>query len=378
MTKADVSLEMNSGSSTLVNEFAPKRSFLARFERWEWMLVVLIVAVSVLNSRLSPYFLDAQNLSRTSSGFMEIGLLMLPMVYIIITGNIDLSVASNLGMSASLMGLLYNLGVNIWVAAFAALVLGTLAGLLNGYLVARVKLPSLVVTLGTYAFYRGLAYVFLGDQAARDYPEAFTYLGQGRLPGTLIPFSVALFALLAIIFGLVLHKTTFGRYLFVIGNNEEAAVYSGVAVARIKMMIFTLSGFMSALVGLILAARFGSTRPDIGAGLELTVITGVVLGGISIKGGLGTMPGAVLSLILLGLVRFGMGLVNIQGQVQGIVIGMLLILSILLPSIIRDLSSGSLRANRNSVFGILLVAVLFAIFFIFFFWSRATVLSTGS
>ncbi len=378
MNNPRASSDMEGKSSTLINEFAPRRPFLARFERWEWILVALIITVVILNSRLSPYFLDAQNLSRTSSGFMEIGIMMLPMAFIIISGNIDLSVASNLGMSASLMGLLFNLGVNIWVAAFAAILLGTCGGLLNGYLVARVKLPSLVVTLGTYAFYRGLAYVFLGDQAARDYPEAFTYLGQGKLPGTLIPFSVALFVVLAIIFGFVLHKTTFGRYLFAIGNNQEAAIYSGIPVARIKIILFTLSGFISSLVALVLAARFGSTRPDIGTGLELTVITGVVLGGINIRGGFGTMMGAALSLILIGLVRFGMGLINIQGQVQGIVIGMLLILSILLPSIFREISASSFRANRNNILSILAVTALFAVFFIFFFWSRATPLIPGS
>ena len=144
--------------------------------------------------------------------------MMLPMVFIIITGNIDLSVASNMGMSASFMGLLHNLGVNIWVAALAGLLLGTLGGMLNGYLVARVKLPALVVTLGTYAFYRGIAYGFLGDQAARGYPEAFTYLGQGKVFGTLIPFSVLLFLIVAVVFGLVLHRTTFGRHLYSISH----------------------------------------------------------------------------------------------------------------------------------------------------------------
>src|SRR5512141_415567 len=178
---------------SVISETAPRRSIFAQFQRWEWILVALIIAVVLLNMRLSPYFLNALNLSRTSSDFMEIGIMMLPMVFIIITGNIDLSVASNMGMSASLMGLLHNLGVNIWLAALAGLLLGTLGGLLNGYLVARVRLPALVVTLGTYAFYRGIAYGFLGDQAARDYPPAFTYLGQGRIPGTLIPFSGALF-----------------------------------------------------------------------------------------------------------------------------------------------------------------------------------------
>jgi rhamnose transport system permease protein len=359
----------------LVNANAPRRSFLSRFQRWEWMLVGLIIAVVFINMRLTPYFLDARNLSRTSSDFMEIGLMMLPMVFIIITGNIDLSVASNMGMSASLMGLLHNMGVNIWTAAGAALLLGTLGGMLNGYLVAKVKLPALVVTLGTYAFYRGMAYGFLGDQAARGYPEAFTYFGQGRVFDTLIPFSVVLFAFLAIAFGLVLHRTTFGRYLYSIGNNENATSYSGVPVAKIKFILYTLSGFMASLAGLMLAARFGSTRPDNGTGLELAVITAAVLGGVDINGGKGSMPGAVLSLLLIGLMRFGMGLLNIQGQVQGIAIGLLLILSILIPSIIRGISAAKKTINWRSTFTTIALILIFAMFFAFFFWSRAAVIA---
>jgi len=256
----------------------------------------------------------------------------------------------------------------------AGLALGTLGGMLNGFLVARIKLPALVVTLGTYAFYRGIAYGFLGDQAARDYPAAFTFLGQGRIPGTLIPFSVVLFLALAVIFGLVLHKTAFGRYLYTIGNNEKAALYSGVPVARVKLAIFTLSGLMAALAGLILAGRYGSTRPDIGIGLELSVITAAVLGGLDINGGIGTMPGAALSLLLIGLMRFGMGLLNVQGQVQGIVIGMLLIFSILLPNLARTLSIRNLKAKRQSFVAIFLLFAVFVLFFIFFFWSRTPVI----
>ena len=359
-------------SATLINESAPHRSFLARFQSWEWLLVALIIVVVMANSRLSPYFLDARNLSRTSSDFMELGLMMLPMVFIIITtGSVDLSVASNLGMCASFMGVLFMQGVNIWVAALAALALGSLAGFLNGTLVARLKLPPLVVTLGTYAFYRGVAYVLLGDQAARDYPAAFAYIGQGKLPGTLIPFSVALFVVMAVIFGVVLHKTTFGRYAFSTGNNENATLYSGVPVARVKIILFTISGFMAALAGLVLAARFGSTRPDIGTGLELSVITAAVLGGVDINGGIGTMGGAVLSLLLIGLMRFGMGLLNIQGQVQGMVIGLLLILSILIPNIVRSLSSSGQKINRQTLLGALAFILMFGLFIVFFFWSRA-------
>jgi rhamnose transport system permease protein len=359
----------------LISEHAPRRSFLHNFLRWEWMLVALILVDVLINMRLSTHFLDARNLSRTSSDFMEIGLMMLPMVFIIITGNIDLSVASNMGMSASFMGVLHNMGVNIWVAAFAGLLLGTCGGMLNGLLVSRVKLPALVVTLGTYAFYRGIAYGFLGDQAARGYPEAFTYFGQGRVFGTLVPFSVALFLVLALIFGLVLHRTTFGRYLYAVGNNENATAYSGVPVAKIKFIIYTLSGFMAALAGLILAARFGSTRPDIGTGLELSVITAAVLGGVDINGGKGTMLGAVLSLLLIGLMRFGMGLLNIQGQVQGIAIGLLLILSILIPSFVQSVSGLRRNMNGRSALYVALVLLIFVFFFAFFFWSRAAVVA---
>jgi len=364
-------------SAALISKDAPRRSLLSKFQRWEWLLVALILTVVIANARLSPYFLNARNLARNSSDFMEMGLMMLPMVFVIITGNIDLSVASNMGMSASFMGLLHNQGVNIWVAALAGLTLGTIGGMLNGYLVARVKLPSLVVTLGTYAFFRGLAYGFLGDQAARNYPEAFTYFGQGKVFGSLIPFSVVLFIIMAIIFGLVLHKTTFGRSLYAIGNNEDATAYSGIPVDRIKFIIFALSGFMSALAGLILAARFGSTRPDIGTGLELSVITAAVLGGVDINGGTGSMTGSVLSLLLIGLMRFGMGLLNIQGQVQGIAIGSLLILSILLPNLARNLSATGTRPNRQSILTALALALIFILFFAFFFWSRAPVITGG-
>jgi rhamnose transport system permease protein len=171
-----------------------------------------------------------------------------------------------------------------------------------------------------------------------------------------------------------LHRTTFGRYLYSIGNNENATNYSGVPVAKIKFIIYTLSGFMAALAGLILAARFGSTRPDIGTGLELSVITAVVLGGVDINGGKGSMPGAVLSLLLIGLMRFGMGLLNIQGQVQGIAIGLLLILSILMPNLIRSLS---LRFNWRSALSTAVFLLIFILFFIFFFWSRAPVIAGG-
>lgn len=350
------------------------RDGLSSFLRWEWMLVLLIILVTIGLTLLSPFFLQTANLMRASSDFMELGLMMLPMVFVIISNNIDLSVASTLGMTASFMGWLFNAGWNIWAAAGAALLLGTAAGAFNGLLISRVRLPALVVTLGTYAFYRGLAYALLGDEAARGYPEAFNFLGQGRLFGVRLPFAVLLFAVLALVFGLILHKTTFGRQTYAIGNNEEAARFSGVPTQRNKLIIFTVSGFMAALAGLVLAARFGSTRPDIGTGLELDVITATVLGGISINGGRGTMPGAVLSLILIGLLRYGMSLLNIQGQVQSVMIGLLLIISILLPNLARTVTQHKGRwFTPSTVWKTMGVFAVAAVFLAFFFWSRALV-----
>jgi rhamnose transport system permease protein len=366
-------IEKQSASS--ISEYAPKRSLKDLFKNWELLLIALIIMVVIINTQLSPYFLNAKNLSRTSSDFMEIGLMMLPMVFIVVTGNIDLSVASNMGMSASFMGLLHNMGVNIWLAALAGLALGTLGGVLNGYLIAKVKLPSLVVTLGTYAFFRGIAYGFLGDQAARNYPSEFTFLGQGRVGDSLIPVSVAIFAGLAIIFGLILHGTKFGRHLYAIGNNEQAAKYSGVPIDTIKFSLFVLSGFISAFAGLVLAARFGSTRPDNGTGLELAVITATVLGGVDINGGKGSMYGSVLSLLLIGLLRFGMGLLNIQSQVQSTVIGLLLIISIFLPHLGQHLSATkNIRFRWKTLLIVLGVLILIAAFIAFFIWSRTPIL----
>lgn len=340
---------------------------------WEALLVGLILGVALINARLSPFFLRADNLLRTTSDFIEIGIMLLPMVFVIITGNIDLSVASILGLSASLLGWLHLQGVNIWLAAGAALLVGALAGLLNGLLVAHLRLPALVVTLGTFSFYRGLAYALLGDQAARGYPPAFTALGQGRLGSSAVPIALVLFAALALIFALVLHGTVFGRYLYAIGNNEAASRFSGVPTVRVKIIVFTLAGLLSALAGLVLAARFGSTRPDIGTGLELTVITVTVLGGISIFGGSGSLLGALLALILFGILRFGMGLLNIQGQVQGMVIGALLIVSILAPRLGRALPALRTLPRRAWVTAALGLAVLL-LFTWFFFWSRALIL----
>lgn len=363
-------------SKTKTTTTSDERGWRTWLLRWETLLVVLIILVGFVNTQLSPFFLKSDNLLRASRDYVEIGLMMLTMVFVIITAGIDLAVASTLGMTASFMGWLFIAGVNIWVAAAAALILGVLAGGFNGYLIARIKLPPLVVTLGTLALYRGVAYALLQDNAARGYPPEFTWIGQGRVTQWNIPVSLILFAIMALIFALLLHKTRFGRMTYAIGNNEEASRYAGVPVARVKWTIYALSGLMGALAGLVLAARFGSTRPDIGTGLELDVITATVLGGVSISGGSGTMIGALLSLLLIAEMKFGMGLLNVQGQVQGIIIGLLLILAILVPNLVRQMSRRQVRFTPALLWGSVASVVAVGVFVWFFFWSRALFLAS--
>jgi len=315
----------------------PSRRFTlaAMLLRWEWLLIVLLIVACIINTSLSPYFLDIHNLFDMTFHFMERSLIALPMAFIIISGNIDLSVASNLAMSAILMAASYQHGLNIWLAVLLGLAVGALGGLINGLLVAKVRLPALVVTLGTYALYRGIAFVILGDLVVTGFPPQFTYLGQGYVGHTPVPVPLVIFAVLAVLFGLLLHQTAFGRFIYAIGNNEEASRFSGVAVDRIKIILFTLSGLMSALAAVILTARFGSARPNIALGFELDVITAVVLGGVDINGGRGTMLGVVLALFLMGVARYGMSLKNVPGQIQNVLIGVLLIVAILLPQFLR-------------------------------------------
>ncbi|PIE35411.1 branched-chain amino acid ABC transporter permease [candidate division KSB3 bacterium] len=304
------------------------------FLRWEWLLIVLILAVGIINTSISPYFLNVINLFDMTFNFMEKGLMALAMTMIIITGGIDLSVASGLAMSSATMALLFKHGVPIWIGVFAALGVGVLGGWLNGKMITRIKLPPLAVTLGTYALYRGLAFAMLGDIPVKGYPDYFTYIGQGYIGSTPIPFSLIVFAVFAVLFALLLHRTSFGRSVFAIGSNEEACRYAGIDVERITTRLYMLSGFMAALSAIIMAARFGSTRTDVATGYELHVITAVVLGGTDIAGGKGTMWGTILAVFLLGIIEWGMGLKMVPGQVQQIVSGAVLIFAILLPNVI--------------------------------------------
>ncbi len=322
----------------LFDSITSKFRLSAIVDRWEYVLAFLLVLVVVLFSLVCPYFLSINNLFYMTLNFTEMGLIALPMAFIIITGNIDLSVASNMAMSAAVLALTYQAGISIWLAVLFCLAVGLLGGLFNGLIITRFEIPAIVVTVGTYSMYRGIAYVLLRDQTITGYPAGFSVLGRGTFGGLSVPYQLVIFAILAVIFWLVLHKTSFGRRLYAIGNNEGAARYSGVSVDRIKVIIFTLSGLMSSFAAFLLTSRVGSTRPDIASGYELEIITAVVLGGVSIMGGSGKISGVVLALFLIGTLRYGMNLMLIPSQVLTIVVGSLLIMSILATNLIQRFS----------------------------------------
>ena len=303
---------------------------------WEALLVLLLLIGVVIGSVLSPYFLSSFNLEYAlPSNIMEIAIMALPMTMIIIAGEIDLSVASLLGLTSVVLGLLWQSGHPMWLAIGVALLVGLVAGGLNGLLVTRLALPSLVVTIGTLALYRGLAYVVLGDQAVSNFPTTFTNLGFGTLPGIQLPWSGLIFAILAAIFVVVLHFSRWGRQLYAMGNNKEAARFSGINVSRVKLVLFILSGVIAALAGVIFTARFSSARPDNAVGFELYVVTVVLLGGVNIFGGRGSLLGVVLAIFIVAVLQNVMGLVNISGDIQSLAIGLLLILSVLGPNLAR-------------------------------------------
>ena len=301
---------------------------------WETLLLAVAIGVFIVNSFASPYFLDAWNLSDATFNFTEKAMIAFAMALLIISGEIDLSVASIIALASTAMGAAAEMGAGAPELALIGLGVGLLCGAFNAALVVGLGLPSIVVTIGTMSLFRGVAYIVLGDQAYRTYPSEFAYFGQGYV-WWVFSFELALFVLLAFIYAIVLHKTTFGRAVYAIGSNPTGATFSGVRVRKIKSILFLLTGLMSGVAAVCLTSRLGSTRPSIAFGWELEVVTMVVLGGVNILGGSGTILGVVLAALIMGLVTFGFGLLNVPGIVMSIFVGLLLIAVIALPRLWR-------------------------------------------
>ena len=303
---------------------------------WQSLLFLVAVAIFILNCFATPYFLSPWSLSDATFNFTEKALIALAMALVIISGEIDLSVAAIIAFSSTMMGLALQFGVGTPGLVAVGILTGLICGAFNGVLVTGLGLPSIVVTIGTMSFFRGLSFIVLGDQAYKGYPSSFAFFGQGYV-WWVISFEFVLFLIMAVLFYILLHRTNFGRWVFVIGNNPVAAEFSVVRVRRIKLILFCLTGIMSGIAAVLLTSRLGSTRPSIAQGWELEVITMVVLGGVSILGGAGSIIGVVLAAFIMGLVTFGLGLLNVPGIVMSIVIGGLLIAVIALPILARRL-----------------------------------------
>jgi rhamnose transport system permease protein len=300
------------------------------WKRWETILLAVAAAIFLFNSLASPFFLNPWNLSDATFNFTEKAIIAFAMALLIVAGEIDLSVASIIAIASTAMGAAATAGAETPALVVIGLAVGLVAGAFNGFIVTRFQIPSIVVTIGTMSLFRGIAYVVLGDQVYRTYPPSFAWFGQGYV-WWVFSFEFALFLVLAVIFGIILHLTIFGRRIYVIGNNPVAAQFSGVRVNRIRFILFMLTGLTSGIAAILLTSRIGSTRPTIATGFELEVVTMVVLGGVNILGGSGTIPGVVIAAFVMGLVTFGFGLLNVPGIVQSIFIGSLLISVIALP-----------------------------------------------
>lgn len=305
---------------------------IRRLARWETVTVALLVASILYGAVSADGFVSGQNLNSILSDVSEIALIALPMTLVIIAAEIDLSVASVLGLTSALLGYLWNHNWPMEAIVPVLLVVGGLLGAVNGFLVTRLGLPSLAVTIGTLGLYRGLAFVVLGDQAVTEFPSNYLNFGQGSFAGTQIPNPTILFLVLAVIFGVALHHTTVGRSIFAVGANEEAARFAGLRVKRIKFWLFVAAGVVSAIAGFVYTFRFGSARGDNGTGLELSVVACVLLGGVSIFGGRGNLLGVIVAVFLLGTLRNALTLNNVSSDALTVVTGGLLLLSVLGPS----------------------------------------------
>jgi rhamnose transport system permease protein len=313
------------------------RSLMERLRpalRWETGLAAVAVIVLIVGSAVSPQFLTGNNLFNVGLSNGEIAIMTLPMTLIIISGEIDLSVASILGMASALLGVLWSKGLPMPVIFLIVAIVGLAAGAFNGLLVTRLGLPSLAVTIGTLALYRGIATILLGPATVANFPSAYTNLGVNGVPFTAndMTYSTLIFIVLAIIFGVVLHATPFGRSIYAMGASVEAAQFAGIRVKRIKTILFMISGLICSLAGVLWTFRLDTAVQNNGLGLELDVIAIVLLAGVSIFGGKGSIVGVVLAVLVFAGIQNALLLTNFNQEATGIVTGALLLASVFLPN----------------------------------------------
>ena len=307
-------------------------AWVRRLASWESFLAAMTLGLVAYGLLAVPTFATTFNLSQAIAGASERALMVLPMALLIIAREIDLSVASTLALSSVVFGAVLQGGAPLWLAVGAALATGLLCGAFNGALVTRLGLPSLVVTLGTLAMFRGIGYIVLGPGSVNVFPDAFTDFGIDTVDDGVLPLTILPFLVLAPVFLFVLQTSTVGRRIYAIGGSPMAALYAGVRIERIRFGLFVAAGLVSSAAGVVFTARVANARADNALGLELDVITTVLLGGVSVFGGRGKLTGVFWALLLIGLVRNLLGLQHIGGDAQSMTIGLLLIGALLLST----------------------------------------------
>jgi rhamnose transport system permease protein len=320
---------------------------LRHLARWEALLLVFLAGTFAYGIGVSRYFFTGSNISIATASFMPVAIVALAMTLIIVTGEIDISVGSITGLCAAVLGVCLEHGLPIVAAMPLAVVVGAVAGLGNGVIVAYVGLPSLVVTIGTLALYRGIAQIILRERGVSNFPDWYQQIGFGTIGGTPVPWSALIFAVLALGFAVFLHATRWGRALYAIGNNREVARLSGIPVKRTLLGLFTTSGVVCGVAAIVLTSYLASARSDTASGLELPVITAVVLGGVDIFGGSGTLGGVVVALFVLAFVQNSLGLAGVTPEEQQIATGAVLIGTLLVFGAARFVRSKTLALRRR-------------------------------
>lgn len=316
---------------------------------WDKGVGLFLIFAVIVGSLLTDNFANASNLSFVLRDVTEFAIIAFAMTFLIISGEIDLSVASSLNLSSASLGFLYRAGVPFEVAIIGGLLVGLACGLFNGFLVAKLGLPSLAVTIATLALYRGLCYALLGNKPVNQLPEFWIGIGYGRIPGTFIPWATIVLVLLAATAWFVLHHTRYGRWTFAIGVNAEAAKFSGIPVQRTKFILFAMTGLMSGVAGVIYTLRFASATPAGAIGYELSIIAAVLFGGVSIAGGVGTLSGVLAAVLSLGVIRSVLQLTGFTANSLLIVSGMLLLISVISPKITEYLRQRPrTKAKKNT------------------------------
>ncbi|MFB6725061.1 ABC transporter permease [Kribbella sp. NPDC056345] len=306
---------------------------VGRIANWNVAIIAITVLVLIIAAASVDSFGTGQNFGFLVLDLLPIALVALPMTLVIVTGEIDLSVASTLGLSSAVMGYLWNANQPIETIIPICLLLGAVLGAVNGFFVTVLGLPSLAVTIGTLALYRGLAFVVLGDGAVADFPAVYTDWVTGTIGSTPIPNVLIVIVVLAAVFGVILHATPIGRAVFAVGAGEQAARFAGIRPGRLKFWLYVASGVISGLAGVLWTLRYSSARADNGAGLELAVVAAVLLGGVSIFGGKGALPGVIAGVVLLGSLQNALRLSDVSNEALNVVTGVLLIASVLGPNL---------------------------------------------